>query len=174
MSLTTCPDCGREISTLAPACIHCGRPNAQPAAAPLAMALPECPLCGYPVTHASTRIGGHAWCERCGGKLIYGTDGALVRALPRMEAHPPVAQPVFIMGARKSVGAAMGLAFFLGPLGLLYATVGGGIAMFLMMIALGAATEGVAVPFIWLSGVIWARHAASEHNRRLLYGVAQV
>ncbi|HEX6912759.1 MAG TPA: hypothetical protein VF142_20295 [Longimicrobium sp.] len=174
MSLTTCPDCGREISTLAPACIHCGRPSAQPAAAPLAMALPECPLCGYPVTHASTRIGGHAWCERCGGKLIYGTDGALVRALPRMEPHRSAAQPVVIVGARKSVGAAAILALFFGPLGLLYATVGGGVVMFLMMIALGAATEGVAVPFVWMSCVAWAAHAATEHNRRLLYSAVSV
>jgi hypothetical protein len=26
MPLTTCPDCAREVSTEAPACIHCGRP----------------------------------------------------------------------------------------------------------------------------------------------------
>jgi Ca2+/H+ antiporter len=26
MPLTACPDCGREVSTAAPACIHCGRP----------------------------------------------------------------------------------------------------------------------------------------------------
>lgn len=28
MPLTTCPDCQREISTLAPSCPHCGRPTA--------------------------------------------------------------------------------------------------------------------------------------------------
>jgi uncharacterized membrane protein YdbT with pleckstrin-like domain len=33
MPLTNCPDCGREISTAAPACPNCGRPNA-PAVAP--------------------------------------------------------------------------------------------------------------------------------------------
>ena len=26
MPLTACPDCAREASTQAPACIHCGRP----------------------------------------------------------------------------------------------------------------------------------------------------
>lgn len=38
MPLTTCPDCGREVSTAAPACPHCGRPNAPAVAAPQAAA----------------------------------------------------------------------------------------------------------------------------------------
>lgn len=38
MALTTCPDCGREVSTSAPACPHCGRPNAPALAAPAAPA----------------------------------------------------------------------------------------------------------------------------------------
>jgi len=28
MALVTCPDCGKQISDAAPACIHCGRPTA--------------------------------------------------------------------------------------------------------------------------------------------------
>jgi len=40
MALTTCPDCGREISTAAPACPHCGRPNAPAVAAPMAAQAP--------------------------------------------------------------------------------------------------------------------------------------
>ncbi|MCU1231845.1 MAG: hypothetical protein JWO97_4729 [Acidobacteria bacterium] len=39
MPVISCPDCGRDVSTLAPACPHCGRPS--PAAAvPLAVAAP--------------------------------------------------------------------------------------------------------------------------------------
>lgn len=34
MPLVPCPDCGREISDTAPACVHCGRPMA-PARAPV-------------------------------------------------------------------------------------------------------------------------------------------
>lgn len=34
MALTTCPDCGREVSTAAPACPHCGRPTGPAIAAP--------------------------------------------------------------------------------------------------------------------------------------------
>lgn len=36
MPLTTCPDCGRDVSTAAPVCPHCGRPNAPVLAAPAA------------------------------------------------------------------------------------------------------------------------------------------
>lgn len=32
MSLTNCPDCGRQVSTSAAACPNCGRPIAPPAA----------------------------------------------------------------------------------------------------------------------------------------------
>lgn len=45
MPLTTCPDCGREVSTAAPACIHCGRPLAEPAS-PAAYAAPDRPMAG--------------------------------------------------------------------------------------------------------------------------------
>jgi hypothetical protein len=172
MSLIHCPDCEREISSLAPACIHCGRPTPQASAAPVVMALPECPLCGHPVTHPSSRIGGSAWCERCGGKLIYGTDGALVRALPRAAAAGPVPRQVVVVGPQKSVGTAVLLAFLFGPLGMFYSTVSGAIAMCFIMLAVGAVTLGFGLPIAWFACMFWAAHAAGEHNRRLLYGVA--
>lgn len=40
MALTTCPDCSREVSTAAPACPYCGRPNAPALAAPVAAQAP--------------------------------------------------------------------------------------------------------------------------------------
>lgn len=174
MSLIHCPDCGLEISSLAPACIHCGRPNAQAAAAPVAVALPECPLCGHPVTHPSARTGGWAWCEQCGGKLIYGTDGALVRALPRPAAAGHVPQQVVVLDARKSVGTAILLAFLFGPLGMLYSTVGGAVAMFFIMLTVGALTLGFGLPIAWFACMFWAGYAAGEHNRRRLYGINSV
>ena len=39
MPLVPCPDCGREVSAAAPACIHCGRPLAAPV--PASSAPPE-------------------------------------------------------------------------------------------------------------------------------------
>ena len=38
MPVIACPDCGREVSTLAPACPHCGRPSPAGTAQPLASA----------------------------------------------------------------------------------------------------------------------------------------
>jgi len=41
MALTTCPDCRREISTAAPVCPHCGRPNAPAVTAPVTTQAPS-------------------------------------------------------------------------------------------------------------------------------------
>jgi membrane protein YdbS with pleckstrin-like domain len=45
MPVIACPDCGREVSTLAPACPHCGRPSATTASmgAPAYAAAPALP-----------------------------------------------------------------------------------------------------------------------------------
>ncbi len=32
MPLINCPDCGREVSDIAPTCLHCGRPMVEPSA----------------------------------------------------------------------------------------------------------------------------------------------
>lgn len=171
MALTTCLDCGREISSLAPACIHCGRPAQPQAQAPYTA--PGCPLCGTQVTHPNARTGGIVWCERCGGQLVYGTDGALVRALPRVQAPvapPPPATRVVVVGSHRSVGVAMLLAFFFGPLGMLYSTVGGAFVMFFATFFVALITMGFGLIIMWPLSVLWAGYAASEHNRRLGYG----
>lgn len=52
MALIACADCGATISDLAPACIHCGRPNP----APLSSSVPPqaTPQLSDPVGQAST------------------------------------------------------------------------------------------------------------------------
>jgi uncharacterized paraquat-inducible protein A len=172
MSLIPCSDCGREISSLAPACVHCGRPTAPvPAhAGALYFVVPECPLCGAEVTHPHARTGGAAWCERCGGQLIFGTDGALVRAVPRSSVplvhQPQHVQQVVYVGNQKSVGTAIALAFFFGPLGMLYSTTSGAFIMFVVTMFAMLATMGVGIFVTMPICVLWAAHAASEHNRR--------
>src|SRR4051794_34659897 len=42
MSVIACPDCGRDVSTLAPACPHCGRPSPG-MSAPAGSAAPSTP-----------------------------------------------------------------------------------------------------------------------------------
>jgi len=41
MPVIACPDCGRDVSTLAPACPHCGRPSPAGTASPLFAAAPH-------------------------------------------------------------------------------------------------------------------------------------
>lgn len=176
MSMIPCSDCGREISSLAPACVHCGRPTAPVpahAVAPYYAAPADCPMCGAAVTHPHARTGGAAWCERCGGQLIYGTDGALVRAVPRgsvplvhQPQHVQPVQQVVYVGKQKSVGAAIALAFLFGPLGMLYSTTSGAFIMFLVTMFALVATVGVGLFVTMPICVLWAAHAASEHNRR--------
>lgn len=105
---------------------------------------------------------------------MYGTDGALVRALPRVQAPavaPRMATPVVVVGSQKSVGVAMLLAFFFGPLGMLYSTVGGAFVMFFATFFVALVTMGFGLFLAWPICVLYAGYAASEHNRRLGYGV---
>lgn len=67
----------------------------------------------------------------------------------------------------KSVPLAAVLAFFFGPLGMLYATVLGALIMFLVNIAVAIITLGFGLLLTWPICVLWAAIAASNHNQRL-------
>jgi hypothetical protein len=66
----------------------------------------------------------------------------------------------------KDVRTAVLLALFLGPLGLMYTTVGGGLFALFLMIVLGLFTVGVGAIPVWMLCVLWAYLAAS-HSRQL-------
>ncbi len=55
MALIKCPECGKEISDQAPACIHCGYPLNQQQQTPPTDQL-VCPKCGS--TNVSTNLRG--------------------------------------------------------------------------------------------------------------------
>src|SRR2546428_790427 len=75
----------------------------------------------------------------------------------------------------RSVGAALVLTFFLGPLGLLYVTVPGGIALTLGALVAGAAALGLILPLFWIASMIWAGIAASNlHSRYQAWFLGQV
>lgn len=74
-----------------------------------------------------------------------------------------VAQPVLV-GAPKSVGLALVLTFFFGPLGLLYSSVLGGIIMLVVSVTLAAVTFGVSLFLTWPICMIWGAIAASNQN----------
>ena len=72
-----------------------------------------------------------------------------------------------IVGQRKSMGVALILAFLFGPLGLLYASVAGGLILIVLGFVIGAATLGLALPIIWLASLVWAAIAVSSQNSKL-------
>ena len=86
--------------------------------------------------------------------------------------QPTVVQQTTVIqvGSRKSVGGAVALAFFFGPLGMLYATVPGAFVMFFVNVLVLIGTAGVGLLLTIPLGMIWAGSAASSHNKGL--GVA--
>jgi hypothetical protein len=66
----------------------------------------------------------------------------------------------------KDVRTAVLLALFLGPLGLMYTSVGGGLFALFLLIVLGLFTVGMGVIPVWGLCVLWAYLSAS-HARQL-------
>ena len=73
---------------------------------------------------------------------------------------------VVVAKPEKSVLAAFFLTFLFGPLGLLYASVGGGIFMIIVAIILGAVTLGLGFLITWPVAMIWGVLAASASKRK--------
>lgn len=84
--------------------------------------------------------------------------------------NAPVRPMVVMMP--KSVGTAIVLAIFFGPLGMLYSTVTGGLVMLGINIVIGIPTLGMILFVTWPAGIVWAAIAANTHNSRL-YGYVQ-
>jgi hypothetical protein len=74
---------------------------------------------------------------------------------------------VIQMGTHKNVAGAVVLAFLFGPLGMLYATIAGGIVMFFVNIVVAFLTLGLGLFFTIPLGMVWAGMAASSHNKQL-------
>jgi hypothetical protein len=74
---------------------------------------------------------------------------------------------VIQLGTQKSVVGAVLLAFFFGPLGMLYATVPGALIMFVISFVVVIATLGLGLLITLPICAIWAGIAASSHNNRL-------
>lgn len=92
---------------------------------------------------------------------------------PSAPSGPPtvVQQTTVInVGSHKSVGGAVVLALFFGPLGMLYSTVLGACVMFVINVIVLIGTAGVGLLLTIPIGMIWAGSAASSHNKGL--GVA--
>jgi hypothetical protein len=83
-----------------------------------------------------------------------------------------VAQAALLMN-KKSMGVALLLTFFFGPLGLFYSSVIGGVVMLFVGGAVMVFTAGFGAVLVWPICMIWAGVATSAHNKRLLAGMMQ-
>jgi hypothetical protein len=86
--------------------------------------------------------------------------------------QPPVTQSIVVITTRKSVGVGLLLAFFFGPLGLLYESVLGGIVMFVLSVIVGVLTLGFGALLTWPICMIWAAIAVNAHNKKLSSQIA--
>lgn len=85
-----------------------------------------------------------------------------------MTNQPNTAQPVNIILPRqtKSIWAAFFLTLLFGPIGLLYASIAGGIILSIVAILLGLISFGVGALIAWPLSIIWAVTAAILSKRR--------
>lgn len=85
--------------------------------------------------------------------------------------NAPVPQaPQFVVlsnGSEKSVGTAVVLSLFFGPLGMLYSTGIGALVMFFANLVVVPMSLGAGLVITVPIGCFWAASAASEHNRKL-------
>jgi hypothetical protein len=75
---------------------------------------------------------------------------------------------IVVVSKPKSVGTAFVLAFLFGPLGLLYASIAGGIIMFIVFILSFLILPVIGALVIWVGCVIWAIVAAQNSNSKAM------
>ena len=81
------------------------------------------------------------------------------------EQQNPIQQTI-VVGSKKSMGIALILTILFGPLGLLYASVGGGLFLLAFAIVGGFFTVGMLAIVAWVWSIIWAMFAVSSHNKK--------
>jgi hypothetical protein len=72
--------------------------------------------------------------------------------------------PVVMVSQQKSVGVALLLTFFFGPLGMFYSTVPGAIIMLIVSFVLAIFTLGLSIVITWPICMIWGAVAAASSN----------
>lgn len=77
---------------------------------------------------------------------------------------------IVIVAPTKSVGIAIILTILLGPFGMFYSTIWGGVIMTLVSIVVGILTFGYGIFVLWPIYIIWAALAANAYNKKLLRG----
>lgn len=113
MALTTCPDCGHKVSSLAPTCPSCGRPLA-PHAIPLQPVAGGARACPYCRANTVGRVRGvHGW---EGLAMIGMIAGGVLGGVAAVIAGAAMGAAGFTSGA--AAAALFGIClFFGGPIG---------------------------------------------------------
>jgi hypothetical protein len=158
-----CSMCGRPTSKDAQFCAGCGQ-RVTPAIAS------GDPQLASPVPRAQ-----HIPTPRSSDSVTYDQVESSIHSRPEpphQYSAPPsvhvtqqvqVASPIVIYRP-KSVGLALALTFFFGPLGLFYSSVVGGIVMLIASVILAATTYGISLLVTWPVCMIWGAIAASNYN----------
>lgn len=101
-----------------------------------------------------------------------GQPGYSQPGYPGQVGYPVVpVQPVAIVQPKSATTAGL-LAFFFGPIGMLYSTWVGALTMFLINLVLIWFTAGLILVLTLPVGVVWAVMSVNEHNRRILLPIA--
>lgn len=77
---------------------------------------------------------------------------------------------VIIAKSPKSIGIALLLTFLFGPLGLLYATVKGGLIMIVITAVVFLLTLGIGCVITWPICMVWSYMAVKKYNEALFAG----
>ena len=75
---------------------------------------------------------------------------------------------VIVTRSPKSVGIGLLLTFLFGPIGMLYATVWGGLLMMVVNLVIGVVTFGLGLFFTWPIQLIWVALSIRSHNKKLM------
>jgi len=97
-----------------------------------------------------------------------------------MNQQPMGVAPVVVVQSPKSVGVAVVLSFFFGPLGMFYSTITGALVMLgvnFVIFFIGLLTVGIGWSlylFTWIGGIIWAAVAADSYNKSIAVAAVPV
>ncbi|MGA9311731.1 MAG: hypothetical protein WBV74_15350 [Pseudonocardiaceae bacterium] len=91
---------------------------------------------------------------------------ALPASIPPNVPVPNAAQPTAGSPIDKSVGAALVLTFFFGPLGLFYINVRGAVIAIIVSLIVGLLTLGFGLLFVWPITMVWAAVTASKKHQK--------
>jgi hypothetical protein len=139
-----CKECTGKVSDKAESCPHCGAPVIKETVVPT-----KCNSCGLQIPVGLTE------CPNC--------------ALP-VGAEDPEDNDLYILQKKSNV-LSFFLTFFLGPIGVLYSSIGGGVILILATLGLTLASGPVGVFFaiiMWVLSMIIGQTTTDKHNCRWL------